>query len=84
MNLREQHAREMRAREEWFRVTLTSIGDGVIATDQNGHVTFLNPVAEELTGITTASAAGRNILEIFPIFNESTMAPVDNPVSQGN
>ena len=82
MNLREQHAQEMRAREEWFRVTLTSIGDGVIATDQNGHVTFLNPIAEELTGITTASAAGRNILDIFPIFNESTMAPVENPVAK--
>ena len=82
MNLRERHSRQIRAREEWFRVTLTSIGDGVIATDQNGHVTFLNPIAEELTGITTASAAGRNILDIFPIFNESTMAPVDNPVAK--
>ena len=82
MNLRERHAQEIRAREEWFRITLTSIGDGVIATDQNGHVTFLNPIAEELTGITTASAAGRNILDIFPIFNESTMAPVDNPVAK--
>jgi PAS domain S-box-containing protein len=82
MNLRERHAQEMRAREEWFRITLTSIGDGVIATDQNGAVTFLNPIAEELTGITMASAAGRNILDIFPIFNESTMAPVDNPVAK--
>jgi PAS domain S-box-containing protein len=82
MSLRERHAQEMRAREEWFRVTLTSIGDGVIATDQNGNVTFLNPIAEELTGITTASASGRNILEIFPIFNETTMAPVDNPVAK--
>jgi PAS domain S-box-containing protein len=82
MDLRERHAQEMRAREEWFRITLTSIGDGVIATDQNGNVTFLNPIAEELTGITTASAVGRNILEIFPIFNETTMAPVDNPVAK--
>lgn len=82
MNLRERHAQELRAREEWFRVTLTSIGDGVIATDQNGNVTFVNPIAEDLTGITTASASGKNILEIFPIFNESTMAPVDNPVAK--
>jgi PAS domain S-box-containing protein len=82
MNLRERHAQEIRTREEWFRVTLTSLGDGVIATDQNGNVTFLNPIAEDLTGITTASAAGRNILEIFPIFNETTMAPVDNPVAK--
>ena len=82
MNLREQHTRDLRAREQWLRVTLTSIGDGVIATDQDGKVTFLNPVAEELTGITTASAAGRNILDVFPIFNETTMAPVDNPVAK--
>ena len=81
-NLRERHAQEVRTREEWFRITLTSIGDGVIATDQNGNVTFLNPIAEDLTGITTASASGKNILEIFPIFNETTMAPVDNPVAK--
>lgn len=82
MNLREQHSRDMHARERWFRTTLTSIGDGVIATDQDGNVTFLNPIAEELTGVTTASASGRNILDIFPIFNETTMAPVDNPVAK--
>ncbi len=82
MNLRERHAREMRAREEWLRVTLTSIGDAVIATDQNGHVTFLNPVAEALTGFSTEQALGRNILEIFPIFHETTMAPVNNPVAR--
>ena len=82
MNLRERHAREMRAREEWFRVTLTSIGDAVIATDQNGHVTFLNPVAEGLTGFSTAQALGKHILEIFPIFHETTMAPVNNPVAR--
>ncbi|HMG86679.1 MAG TPA: CHASE3 domain-containing protein [Terracidiphilus sp.] len=80
MNLRERHTREIHAREEWFRVTLKSIGDAVIATDQNGHVTFLNPVAEGLTGISTAEAMGKSILEVFPIFHESTMAPVDSPV----
>lgn len=82
MQLREQYSRDMHERERWFRTTLTSIGDGVIATDQDGNVTFLNPVAEGLTGVTTANAAGRNILDIFPIFNETTMAPVDNPVAK--
>ncbi len=82
MNLRERHASEMRAREEWFRVTLTSIGDAVIAADQNGHVTFMNPVAEGLTGRSTAAVKGRSIVDVFPIFNESTMAPVDNPVAR--
>ena len=82
INLREAHSKDIRTREEWFRVTLTSIGDAVIATDQNGNVTFLNPTAEDLTGITTAAAIGRNIVEVFPIFNETTFEPVDNPVAK--
>ena len=82
MTLRERHAREMRAREEWLRVTLTSIGDAVIATDQNGRVTFLNPIAEALTGLSSAEALGKHILETFPIFHESTMEPVANPVAR--
>lgn len=80
MDLREKHAIEIRAREEWFRVTLTSIGDAVIATDKNGKVTFVNPVAEALTGTCLANAAGRQIHEIFPIFNEYTQQVAENPV----
>jgi PAS domain S-box-containing protein len=82
INLREDHAKELRTREELFRITLTSIGDAVIATDKFGNATFLNPTAELLTGRTAAEALGKNILEVFPIFNESTFAPVDNPVSK--
>jgi CHASE3 domain sensor protein len=51
MDQREKHAAEIRQREEWFRVTLASIGDAVIATDEHGSVIFINPIAEELTGI---------------------------------
>lgn len=80
IDLREKHAQELEAREEWFRVTLTSIGDGVIATDKEGGVTFLNPVAEALIGTTLVQAKGRNILDIFPIFNEQTHQPAENPV----
>ncbi len=80
MELREKHAQEIRSREEWFRVTLTSIGDAVIATDQHGKVTFLNPVAEKLTGTRLAQAMGRHIGEVFPIFNEDTRKPVEDPV----
>jgi PAS domain S-box-containing protein len=80
--LREKHAQELRASEEWFRVTLTSIGDAVIVTDKEGAVTFLNPVAETLTGIDLARAKGRNILEVFPIFNEFTHKLAENPVQK--
>src|SRR6185312_15493226 len=46
------------AQREWLRVTLQSIADGVIATDAQGLVTGLNPVAERLTGWTAAEAKG--------------------------
>jgi len=82
MRLREQHAAELREREEWYRVTLTSIGDAVIATDGKGRVTFLNPIAEELTGCNAYEARGKAIVEIFPIYNEYTDEVVDNPVTK--
>ncbi len=82
INLRELHAGQIKQREEWFRVTLTSIGDGVIATDERGTVTFVNPVAERLTGILLREAKGKLIEEVFPIFNELTLQPVENPVGK--
>ena len=80
IGLREKHAAEIKQREEWFRVTLTSIGDGVIATDEKGKVIFVNPVAERLTGREFAQVTGLPIAEVFPIYNELTRQPVDNPV----
>jgi PAS domain S-box-containing protein len=82
MALREQHARQILEREEWFRVTLTSLGDAVIATDKLGRVTFLNPLAEDLTGRKLAEALGKPIEQVFPIFNESTHKPVENPIKK--
>lgn len=81
-NLREASAQEVRAREQWFRVTLTSIGDAVIATDCKGKVTFMNPIAERLTGRAFADAFGADIHEVFPIFNEFTGQKVENPVAK--
>jgi PAS domain S-box-containing protein len=82
MELRERHGAELREREEWFRVTLTSIGDAVIATDEKGRVTFLNPIAEQLLGRSGSQAQGKLVEEIFPIFNESTGERVENPVKK--
>ncbi|MGB8169736.1 MAG: ATP-binding protein, partial [Chthoniobacteraceae bacterium] len=67
---------------EWFEVTLSSIGDGVIATNAEGVITFLNPVAEKMTGWTSAEARSRALSEIFHIINEGTRAPVESPLDR--
>lgn len=71
-----------RARYERERVivTLSSIGDAVITTDPEGRVTFLNPIAETLTGWTQHDAGGRPLDDVFHIVNEETRHPAPNPV----
>ncbi|WP_337177336.1 PAS domain S-box protein [Paludisphaera sp.] len=69
----------LEAERERLRITLASIGDGVVSTDAQGRVTYLNPVAEALTGWTIAEAAGRPLVEVFRIVNEHTRAEVENP-----
>lgn len=64
---------------ESLRVTLASIGDAVIATNNDGLITFINPVAEQITGWTTAEAAKKPIHEVFNIINEQSRARVTNP-----
>lgn len=78
----EQRTHELKQQREWFEVTLSSIGDAVITTDVQGRVTFLNPVAESLTGWRLAAASGQPLTEVFRIINEYTRAPVDNPVER--
>jgi PAS domain S-box-containing protein len=64
---------------EWLRVTLASIGDGVITTDTEGRVTFLNAIAASLTGWTQNEAAGQSLTSVFNIVNEHTRQTVENP-----
>ena len=82
METREKDAASLRESEQWFRVTLSSIGDGVIATDKQGRVSFLNPIAERLTGTSLEEARGKKIGEVFPIFSEATNNPMENPVDK--
>ena len=66
--------------KERAQVTLQSIGDGVITTDAEGRVDYVNPVAQDLTGLEIRHARGKPINEIMTIINEHTRASVENPV----
>src|SRR5262245_29678308 len=72
-------ARELDAQREWFRVTLGSIGDAVIASDPDGRVTYMNEAAERATGWTTNEAIGQPLAVVFHIINEKTRKPVEHP-----
>ncbi len=78
---RQSEAAEREQREQ-LNVTLTSIGDAVIATDTEGRVTFVNGVAESLTGWQQADAKGRLLAEVFRIINEKSRLPVEHPVAK--
>jgi PAS domain S-box-containing protein len=67
---------------EWLETTIESIGDAVIATDMQGRISFMNPVAEHLTGWRLDDARGRACAEIFRIVNEHTRHAVDSPVQR--
>jgi len=67
---------------ELFRVTLRSIGDAVITTDTTGCVTYINGVAESLTGWSKADALDQPLEKVFRIVNEATRQPVENPANR--
>ncbi len=68
--------------KERAQVTLQSIGDGVITTDAEGCIDYINPVAQELIGWEIRSARGKPISEVMTIINQNTRAAVDNPVTR--
>ena len=72
----------LRREKELFRVTLASIGDAVITTDAAASVTYLNAVAERLTGWDDLAARGRPLTEIFHILDEVTRGPTEDPVGR--
>jgi len=74
--------RELWRTQEEFRITLFSIGDGVITTDRKGKIKYLNSVAENLTGWTENEALGKDIEKVFHIINEETREKVVNPVAK--
>ncbi len=77
---KEKSDRKVRESQLWFQTTLNSIGDGVIATDMSGYITFINPVAQELTGWPHSEALGKSFDVVFNIVNELTGEACENPI----
>ncbi|MEH1819194.1 MAG: response regulator [Nostoc sp.] len=72
--------RQLKVNQKWLDALLRSISDGVIASDLQELITFMNPVAENLTGWKREEAFGRNSSEVFNIANGETHHPVESPI----
>lgn len=79
---RQRREKALQENREWLRVALASIGDAVIATDVQGRVNFMNPMASTLTGWTAGEAAGQSLSAVFRVINEDTRQEVENPVTK--
>lgn len=74
--------RKLKESEKWLSTTLESIGDAVIATDKEGVIIFMNPVARKVTGWNQEEAIGQNLKEVFKLVNENTGIPLEDPVAK--
>ncbi|GBF31405.1 cyclic di-GMP phosphodiesterase PdeB [bacterium MnTg04] len=78
---RKTYEEELFREKERAQITLQSIGDGVVTTDENSIVDYLNPIAEDLTGWSLEDAQGKKVDEIFRSFHEETCEPLENPLA---
>ena len=79
---RDKAAAAIHEQREMFRTTIASIGDAVMTTDTQGRITYLNSVAQSLTGWRQEAAVGQPLETVFRIVNEETRASVENPVAK--
>jgi len=73
---------ELLRREQWFSTTLSSIGDAVLTTDASQRITFLNPIAQRLTGFEQGEALGKPAHEVFSIVHEYTGDKLQGPIHE--
>lgn len=74
--------REIQEDREYFKITMSSIGDAVISIDLSGNIVTMNPVAEKLTGWSLHDARGMELKKAFNIVNSKTREPAENPVNK--
>ncbi len=74
--------RRQQEREQWFAATLKSIGDAVVATDDEDRITYMNPLAERLTGRVSLDALGQTLNEVVRLVHEDSRQRVESPLDQ--
>jgi PAS domain S-box-containing protein len=79
---RDKAAAAIHEQREMFRTTIASIGDAVMTTDTQGRITYLNNVAQNLTGWKQEAAVGQPLATVFRIVNEETRTVLENPVTR--
>ena len=79
---RHEMERKFKESEQWLSTILRSIGDAVIATDENGRVQFINSVAEDLTGWRREDAFGKDLGEVFNVVSEETDTPIKTHIME--
>jgi len=72
--------RRLRTGAAWLATTLRSVGDGIVATDSDGAVAFMNPSAERLTGWADIAARGKALMDVLRLYDETTGQAAANPV----
>ncbi len=77
-----ERQKQLSEEQERALVTLKSIGDGVITTDAQGNIQYINPVAEKLTGWSNEEAHLKPLTDIFQTYNEISRTPATNPLEQ--
>ena len=79
---RKQAQEALLEQSEWFRVTLGSIGDAVVTVDTTSTISFLNPIAEALTGWTSQDAVGRPMAKVLQLVSETSRERMANPIER--
>ena len=78
---RKQLETNLQLEKERAEITLSSIADGIIKTDQTGKVLFINKVIEQMTGWQLAEAFNKDIEDVFTILNKNTRLRIDSPIA---
>ena len=77
----EEQLQQLKESREWFQITLKSLGEAVVSTDENGRLSFINPAAQRLTGWHDETAVGRPFAEVVHLRDERTRLEIDDPIA---